>query len=88
MYYNMQDFEEMAELANEIRRYYPQQPELAMRHFEQSYTRLISGLVLGMAWNYLEAEHILYTGERTHPLEATRKWESSDFAHYTKHHRN
>tara|TARA_Y100001938_G_C8099308_1_gene440388 strand:+ start:2415 stop:2669 length:255 start_codon:yes stop_codon:yes gene_type:complete len=84
----MQDFEEMAQLAGEVRKFYPQEPELAMRHFEASYTRLISGLILGMAWNYLEAEHILFTGERTDPLQSARKWEAKDFTQFSRNHKN
>ena len=84
----MQDFEEMAQLAGEVRKFFPDDPELAMKHFETGYSRLIAGLILGMAWNYLEAEHILFTGDRTDPLHSSRKWEAKDFAQFSRNHKN
>jgi hypothetical protein len=88
MYYGMEDFEEMASLAEQVRKFYPREPVKALNQFMQTYSKLVAGLVLGMAWNYLEAENILHTGRRIDPLESAREWEPNDFTKYQKSLRN
>ena len=80
LYYNMKDFDEMATFAKEVKHFFPNEPDLALEHFEQSYTHLISLLIVGMSWNYLEAEKILSEGLATlnDPFANTRKWRPQD----------
>lgn len=84
LHYNMKDFDEMASLANEIRKYFPKEADLAVIHFESSYSRLVSLLIVSMLWNYLEAEKIVADGlnSKADPLSNTRKWTPQDFLRY------
>lgn len=76
----MQDFDEMAALAGEVKHLFPTEPDLALEHFQQSYSRLISLLLLGMSWNYLEAERLISEGFASldDPFGNTRKWRPQD----------
>ena len=51
--------QEMAKFAREVKDYFPKDPELALEHFQRSYSRLIALLIVSMTWNYLEAEKMV-----------------------------
>ena len=88
MIYSMEDFDELESLAGEARKYFPSDPEGAVDHFANTYTHLISCILVTNTWAYLEAEHIIHTGNRADPLDASRKWKASDFKSIEKHYRN
>ncbi len=88
MLYSMDDFEELASLAGESRRYFPSDPDKAVENFSDRYTHLIACLIVTNVWAYLEAEMLLKTGNRTDPLATTRKWKPSDFKLMQKHYKN
>ena len=84
LYYNMSDFDEMAKFAKEVKDYFPKDPELALEHFQRSYSRLIALLIVSMTWNYLEAEKMVTEGFRplNDPFEGARAWKPQDYLKY------
>jgi|LULN01.1.fsa_nt_gb hypothetical protein len=86
--YNTQDFDEMEILSTEVAKFFPAEPELAVEHFESSYTHLISSLIVGMVWSYLEAKIILKTGLRMDAYEASRKWRPTDYLKFSDYLKN
>ena len=86
--YNTQDFDEMEILSTEVAKFFPAEPELAVEHFESSYTHLISSLIVGMVWSYLEAKIILKTGLRMDAYEACRKWRPTDYLKFSDYLKN
>jgi hypothetical protein len=76
----MKDFDDMATLAREVQQFFPNEPDLAMEHFQETYSHLISMLIVGMSWNYLEAERLLKNGltSLNDPFANTRKWRPQD----------
>ena len=55
----MQDFDEMANLADKVKQFFPTEPDLALEYFQRTYSRLIALLIVSMTWNYLEAEKMV-----------------------------
>ena len=86
--YNTQDFDEMEMLSVQVEQFFPAEPELAIEHFELSYSHLISSLIVGMLWNYLEAKVILKTGLRTAPFDTSRKWRPTDYLKFSEYLKN
>ena len=86
--YNIHDFDEMEILSEQVDQFFPAEPELAVRHFELSYSHLISSLIVGMVWSYLEAKVILKTGLRTTAYELSRKWRPSDYIKFSEYLKN
>ena len=86
--YNTQDFDEMEILSEQVVQFFPSEPELAVQHFELLYTHLISSLIVGMVWSYLEAKIILKTGLKTTAYEASRKWRPTDYLKFSDYLKN
>lgn len=80
LYYTMKDFDDMSAFAAEVKQFFPTEPDVALEHFEKSYSHLISLLIVGMSWNYLEAERLLTEGLAAvnDPFTSTRKWRPQD----------
>lgn len=90
MLYNMDDFEELADLSGQCRKWYPKYPEEAVAYFIDAYqvSHLISTLIVVNVWSYLHAEHILLTGDLLEPISNSRKWTEKDFTNIAKALRN
>jgi hypothetical protein len=86
--YNTEDFDEMELLSEQVAQFFPTEPEMAVQHFELIYTHLISSLIVGMVWSYLEAKVILKTGVRTTAYDASRKWRPSDYLKHSEYLKN
>jgi len=86
--YNTQDFDEMEILSEQVAQFFPTEPELAVQHFEFSYSHLIASLIVGMVWSYLEAKVILKTGLRTTAYDTSRKWRPTDYLKTSDYLRN
>ena len=86
--YNTQDFDEMEILSEQVVQFFPSEPELAVQHFELLYTHLISSLIVGMIWSYLEAKIILKTGLRTSAYDSSRKWRPADYLMFSEYLKN
>jgi len=86
--YNTEDFDEMELLSEQVAQFFPTEPEMAVQHFELIYTHLISSLIVGMVWSYLEAKIILKTGVRTTAYDASRKWRPSDYLKHSDYLKN
>ncbi len=84
LYYNMQDFDEMANLADKVKQFFPTEPDLALEYFQRTYSRLIALLIVSMTWNYLEAEKMVREGIRPtdDPFESAREWRPQDYLKY------
>ena len=86
--YNTQDFDEMEILSEQVVQFFPSEPELAVQHFELLYTHLISSLIVGMIWSYLEAKIILKTGLRSSAYDSSRKWRPADYLKFSEYLKN
>ena len=86
--YNTQDFDEMEMLSVQVEQFFPAEPELAVEYFQSSYSHLISSLIVGMVWSYLEAKIILKTGLRMDAYEASRKWRPADYLKFSEYLKN
>ena len=86
--YSTQDFDEMEILSEEVKHYFPAEPERAVEHFQLQYTHLLASLIVGMVWSYLEAKVILKTGLRTTPYDTSRKWRPTDYLKFSEYLKN
>ena len=65
--------QEMKALADQVREYFPSQPESAFSHFHTSYPKVVAVTLVSLAWNYMEFEAMMRPG-----LKFTRPIERSD----------
>ena len=64
---------EMEEIANTVREYFPDSPHMAFNVFRKTYPDIVAGTVVSLVWSFLE-----YEATRKNPLHNTRDMRPED----------
>ena len=69
--------EQMRELANPVREYYPKNPELAFDYFRKLYPDVVAGTIVTMVWGFIQ-----YEKDMSNPYTNTRPLTIKDHTIY------